>query len=97
MSVCVDSARILAEIINHQLEHDTDKVHLMAEAAHSGAALVIRYVWWLKAREKVQQEELQDIKPPLAQTIDEMMGHIAIFARALKVVAPKLEIAAQAL
>jgi len=97
MSICVNSARVLAEIINHQLEHDKHKVYLMAEAAHFGAALVIRYVWWLKAREHVQQEELQDIKPPLAQTIDEMMGHIAIFTRALKVVAPRLEIAAEAL
>ena len=97
MSACVDSARILAEIINHQLEHDTDKIHFLAEAAHSGAALVIRYVWWLKVREKKRQEESQDIKPPLAQTMDEMMDYLAIFTRALKVVAPRSETAAHLL
>jgi hypothetical protein len=97
VSICVDSAKILAEIINYQLEHDIAKVQCMADAAHSGAALLIRYVWWLKAKEKAQQEELQDIKPPLAHIIDEIMGYVAIFTRALETAAPRSEMAAQAL
>ena len=97
VSICVDSARILAEIIRYQLEHDIAKVQCMADAAHSGAALLIRYIWWLKAKEKAQQEELQDVKPPLVHIIDEIMGYVAVFTRALETAAPRSEMAAQAL
>jgi hypothetical protein len=97
-SICVDSAKSLAEIADYQLKHGLTNSLCMFAAAHHGAALLLAHVWCLKHKERTQMEGQQDdIKPPLAHTIEDIMGHIAVFTRVLELAAPRWQMAAQSL
>jgi hypothetical protein len=52
-------------------------------------------IWALKAKEKAQLgSQSEDIKPPIAHTIESMMSLISVFLRALECVAPRWKTAA---
>jgi hypothetical protein len=73
-------------------------VPLLVGMAHVCGAVLLAQVWDLKAKLKAEQAGLiEESKPPLSLTIDELMADVMIFVGALQWATLRSEIAAEML
>jgi hypothetical protein len=98
VSICHDAAKSCAKIIEDQMYGELSDTPCLIAGAHVSAAVLLAGVWALKAKEKAQRESpSEDIKPPIAQTVESMMSDISVFLRALEHTAPRWKTAAYCL
>lgn len=67
------------------MQHGLSNIPNMIAVAQISAAILLVNVWDLKAKAKLQKANGdEDIKPPLAQSIETLMNDINICVRALE-------------
>jgi len=89
LDVCTNAAKSCARIVEKQLQRGLSNIPNLISVAHICAAILLVNVWNLKAEEKAKSAE--DVKPPLAQTIEVLMNDVYIFMRALEGVGSRWE------
>jgi hypothetical protein len=85
--ICTDAARSCARIVEVQLRDGLNNFHIpsVINTSYVCAGLLSYMIWNLKAQEKAQRSECsQDVKPPIAQRIEDHMADIHIFMKALE-------------
>ena len=85
--ICTDAARSCARIVEVQLREGLNNFHMpcVINVAYVCAGLLSYRIWNLKVREKGQRYGCaQDVKPPIAQRVEDHMADAHIFIRALE-------------
>lgn len=85
--ICTDAARSCARIVEVQLRDGLNNSYIpsVIHIAYVCAGLLSYMIWDLKAQEKAQRSECsRDVKPPIAQRIEDHMADAHIFIRALE-------------
>ena len=85
--ICTDAARSCARIVEVQLRDGVNNFYIpsVINIAYVCAGLLSYIIWNLKAQEKAQRcESSRDVKPPIAQSIEDHMADAHIFVRALE-------------
>ncbi|KAF8161144.1 fungal-specific transcription factor domain-containing protein [Crassisporium funariophilum] len=93
--VCTNAARSCARIVEILLQRGTDFFHVpnIINVAYVCAGSLLLSVWNMKGLEKdLRDRGLPDIKPPLAQVIEEQLADAKIFLRALELVRPRWDV-----
>jgi len=92
---CLQSARSSARVVERQLQHGLSNYYTpgVIHAAYICAGLLLLNAWNLKAQERTLKiHGVEDIKPPIAQRIDEDVADAKIFIRALEEVSPRWDL-----
>jgi hypothetical protein len=90
VSICNDAAKSCAKFIEDQMYAGLSDIPYMIAGAHVSAAVLLAGIWALKAKEKTQAGvPSEDIKPPIAQTVDSLMGNALVLLRVLEHAAPR--------
>lgn len=85
--ICTNAARSCARIVEIQLRDGVNNYYIpsVVNIAYVCAGLLSYLIWNLKAQEKAQPSECsRDVKPPIAQSIEDYMADVHIFVRALE-------------
>ena len=85
--ICTDAARSCARIVEVQLRDGLNNFHIpsVINIAYVCAGLLSYLIWNLKAQEKAQRSECsRDVKPPVAQRIEDHLADVHIFMKALE-------------
>jgi hypothetical protein len=85
--ICTDAARSCARIIEVQLRDGLNNFYIpgVINIAYVCGGLLSYMIWNLKAQEKAQRSDCsRDVKPPIAQKIEDHMADIHIFMKALE-------------
>jgi len=85
--ICTDAARSCARIVEVQLRDGLNYFHTptVINIAYACAGLLSYMIWNLKAQEISQRSEVsRDVKPPIAQIIEDHMADVHIFMRVLE-------------
>jgi hypothetical protein len=97
-TICINAAKACARIVEGQLPRGFSNVPLLVGMAHVCGAVLLAQVWDLKAKLKAEQAGvIEESKPPLSLTIDELMADVMIFVGALQWATLRSEIAAEML
>ncbi|KAJ7497363.1 fungal-specific transcription factor domain-containing protein [Mycena latifolia] len=83
LSFCINAARSSARIVEVQLARGWTNVPTLAAVSQLSAGILTLAVWDAKAKQQ-QQQDSEDVKPPLAHVIGPLMDDIGIFIRALE-------------
>ncbi|KAJ7188170.1 fungal-specific transcription factor domain-containing protein [Mycena filopes] len=89
MKYCIDAARSSARIIEVQVARGWTNTPILIAVSQLSAAILTLAVWNAKAGK--QDVELEDVKPPVAQTITSLLDDIAVFFNALEWVQTRWE------
>ncbi|KAJ7096252.1 fungal-specific transcription factor domain-containing protein [Mycena epipterygia] len=81
LAFCINAARSSARIVEVQLARGWANIPTLVSVSQLSATILTLGVWDLKAK---QQQESEDVKPPLAHTIAPLMNDIGIFIGALE-------------
>jgi hypothetical protein len=85
--ICTNAARSCARIVEVQLRDGVNNFYIpsVINIAYVCAGLLSYMIWNLKAQEKAERSECsRDVKPPIAQSIEDYMVDAHIFVRALE-------------
>ena len=85
--ICTNAARSCARIVEVQLRVGVNNFYIpsVINIAYVCAGFLSYMIWNLKAQEKAQRSESsRDVKPPIAQSIEDHMADAHIFVRALE-------------
>ncbi|KAJ7783249.1 fungal-specific transcription factor domain-containing protein [Mycena metata] len=81
LTYCIAAARSSARIVEVQVARGWTNTPILIAVSQLSAAILTLAVWDAKAK---QDAELEDVKPPVAQTIGSLMDDIAVFINALE-------------
>lgn len=81
LAYCINAARSSARIVETQFARGWTNIPTLVAVSQLSAAILTFGVWDCKAK---QQQESEDVKPPVAHTIASLMDDIGIFIRALE-------------
>jgi hypothetical protein len=81
LTLCINAARSSARIVEAQLPRGWTNVPTLVAVSQLSAAILTLGVWDAKAK---QQQESEDVKPPVAHAIAPLMDDIRIFIGALE-------------
>ena len=85
--ICTDAARSCARIVEVQLRDGLNNFYIpsVINIAYVCGGLLSYMIWYLKAQEKAQRSGCsRDVKPPIAQKIEDHMADVQIFMKALE-------------
>jgi hypothetical protein len=85
--ICTNAARSCARIVEVQLRDGMNNFYIpsVINIAYVCAGFLSYMIWNMKAQEKAQRSECsRDVKPPIAQSIEDHMADAHIFMRALE-------------
>ena len=85
--ICTNAARSCARIVEVQLRDGVNNSYIpsVINIAYVCAGFLSYMIWNLKAQEKALRSECsRDVKPPIAQSIEEHMADAHIFVTALE-------------
>ncbi|KAJ6593970.1 fungal-specific transcription factor domain-containing protein [Mycena capillaripes] len=89
LAFCINAARSSARIVQVQVARGWANIPILIAVSQLSAAILTLGVWEYKARQ--EQEFIEDVKPPLAQTIATLMDDIGVFIGALESVQSRWE------
>ncbi|KDR75839.1 hypothetical protein GALMADRAFT_68653, partial [Galerina marginata CBS 339.88] len=92
--ICSEAASACARIVEFQLQHGIHDFNVpnIIGVSHASAALLLLSAWKLKVQERdLRRKDVADIKPPLAQRIEQKVADIKIFLHALEELRPRWE------
>ncbi|KAJ7703127.1 fungal-specific transcription factor domain-containing protein [Mycena rosella] len=81
LAFCINAARSSARIVEVQMARGWTNVPTLVAVSQLSAGILTLGVWDAKAK---QQQDSEDVKPPLAHTIAPLMDDIGIFLGALE-------------
>ncbi|KAF8973212.1 fungal-specific transcription factor domain-containing protein [Flammula alnicola] len=93
--ICTEAARSCARIVEAELRHGIRKFYIpsIINVSYICAGLFLVHAWNLKVQEKeFRKRGIPDIKPPLANRIEQGIMDAKIFLRALEEVKPRWDI-----
>lgn len=88
LNICTSAAKSCARIVEEQMQRGYSNVPNLIGVAPISAAILLVSIWGLKAKAQLEQVA-EDIKPPIAHTIETLMADVSIFIRALEWALPR--------
>lgn len=93
LNICTTAARACARIIEAQMKRGLTNIPGLCMVSYNSAGMLAWNVWDLKAQERnMRANGMEDIKPPFAQRIDELLADIKIFVDALEWARPRWQL-----
>lgn len=93
--VCIEAAKSCASMVDCQLRQGLWHYHPpnIINVSYICAGIFLLVGWNLKVQEKASRNRgTQDLKPPLAQRVEEHIAHAKTFVRALEALKPRWEV-----
>jgi hypothetical protein len=83
--ICINAARSSARVVDAQMKQGFSNIPNLIAVSHISAALLITSIWDFKAKDRARQiGQPEDIKPQYIQTIQNLLGDVDIFIKALE-------------
>ncbi|KAH7926730.1 hypothetical protein BV22DRAFT_1008428 [Leucogyrophana mollusca] len=91
IAICVNAGKCCARILRIQIQRGLSNIPSLICAAHMCAAILLMNFWDLKWQERnyLQSGPLEDVKPPLAMAMAELLEDVSVFTEALELVKPR--------
>ncbi|KIK67377.1 hypothetical protein GYMLUDRAFT_37484 [Collybiopsis luxurians FD-317 M1] len=89
LAICVNAARACAQVVEEQMRRGFSNVTSLIAISNSCAAILIIYLWDLKAKELLERSSTEDVKPQYALAIQRTKEEIDIFIKALEWAEPR--------
>ncbi|EGO25312.1 hypothetical protein SERLADRAFT_437067 [Serpula lacrymans var. lacrymans S7.9] len=91
IAICVNAGKCCARILRTQIQRGLSNIPNLICTAHMCAAVLLMNFWDLKAQERAQLQSglMEDVKPPLAHAMAELLEDVSVFTEALELVRPR--------
>ncbi|KAH7914147.1 fungal-specific transcription factor domain-containing protein [Hygrophoropsis aurantiaca] len=91
IAICVNAGKCCARILRTQIQRGLSNTPNLICASHMCAAILLMNFWDLKWQERnyLQSGPLEDVKPPLAMAMAELLEDVSVFTNVLEQAKPR--------